>query len=204
MAIVSIQSAYPPRPRGGAADRCRLRARRGVGARPRQLGRAHRGGRGRRHQGAGVQPAAGTPSCCCWRLEDHDNQPRVTCLLHSRVNRAINIPSVVRLLQVAQSLCHVTNQPSQPPVPRLSGDNEICFTHFHLPASRLVPAVSDVCRLLGRLLSSQFYIPAAAASSLHLGLGAEGRMLGWAGLGWALGAAPSNKAINCAYQHEAV
>ena len=120
---------------------------------------------------------------------------------------ACNKHPSVRLLQVAQSLCHLTNQyqPSQPPVPGRSGDNEICFTHFHLTAPRLVPGV---CRLLGRLLSSQFYIPAAAASSLHLGLGAEGRMLGWAGLGtglgWALGAAPSNKAINCAFQHEAV
>ena len=107
----------------------------------------------------------------------------------------------MRLLQVALSLCHLTNQNQPAACPWAEWRQRDLFYTFSSPAQRLV---SGVCRLLGRLFSTQFYIPAAAASSLHLGLGAEGRMLGWAGLGWALGAAPSNKAINCAFQHEAV
>ena len=183
MAIVSIQSAYPPRPRGGAADRCRLRGRRGVGARPRQLGRAHRGGRGRRHQGAGVQPAAGTQSCCCccccWRLEDHDNQPRVTCLLHSRVNRPINIPECGCCRWLSHCVTSLTSRLS------LGGVETTRFVlHIFISPLSVWCLMPGVCRLLE--LSTQFYIPAAAASSLHLSLGAEGRMLdSWAGLGWA-------------------
>ena len=71
---------------------------------------------------------------------DHDNQPRVTCLLHSRVNRAINIPSV-RLLQVALSLCHLTNQNQPAARPWAEWRQRDLFYTFPSPAQRLV---SDV------------------------------------------------------------